>query len=351
MPFVFLALLGAARGDTVLLLAAGAVPLLCKEDGALVASASACSRSSSSAAAPVSSSAARGARRGAVVTLVVMPRLRERRPGDLIDRYRYLGATPGRWWHLVTSPQTWIGHLLSAPAGPALLVALAGVGLLPLLRPAALAACLPPLLLALVSSDPFQSGLRLQYGLARGAAARRRRARRLAGPVGTAARSGRAGAAPRRRGVQLAARGAAALRAGARPARVRRGRSAAAADAVLARIPADAPVAATGSVLTHLAERPHVFELPAGVGVEWIAVDEDGAVGSQSRAAGYGDAVSSLPGRGYSLVAEGGGVALWRLGNDGRRGDRTGRLPPTETRAHVGRGISCRWYRCRSACR
>ncbi|MEA2670540.1 MAG: hypothetical protein QOG45_760, partial [Chloroflexota bacterium] len=36
VPFVFLALLGAARGSTPLLLLAGSVPLLCKEDGALV---------------------------------------------------------------------------------------------------------------------------------------------------------------------------------------------------------------------------------------------------------------------------------------------------------------------------
>ena len=36
MPFVFLALLGAARNRTSVLLLAGAVPMLCKEDGALV---------------------------------------------------------------------------------------------------------------------------------------------------------------------------------------------------------------------------------------------------------------------------------------------------------------------------
>jgi hypothetical protein len=74
-------------------------------------------------------------------------------------------------------------------------------------------------------------------------------------------------------------------------------------------------VAASGSLLTHLAERPVVFELPSGVGVAWVAVDRDAQVTVQSRAAGYDAAVASLPGRGYRRVAGGGGVAVWRLGD------------------------------------
>ena len=81
---------------------------------------------------------------------------------------------------------------------------------------------------------------------------------------------------------------------------------------VLARIPSDAPVAATGSLLTHLAERTDVFELPGGVGVDWVAVDARAQLSAQSRAAGYDAVVASLPGRGYRRVADGGGVSVWR---------------------------------------
>lgn len=314
VPFVLLALLGAARGDTLLLLAAGAVPLLCKEDGALVAIGAGLLALILFRRRAGLLLAATSLAYGAVVTLVVMPRLRGGAPGDLIDRYRYLGATPGAVVRmLITSPQSWIGHLVSAPAGPALLLALAAVGLLPLLRPAALAACLPPLLLALVSADPFQAGLRLQYGLP-------------AVPLLVAAALGGWGS---RRGRRLG-RGAPALLLGGAavtwllaaplpwgpgPDPVDLGGlgRAAAVGRVLDRIPAGAAVAATGDLLTHLAERPEIWELPAGVGVPWVAVDSRSRVSRQSRAAGYDAALASLPGRGYHRVAEADGVAVWKL--------------------------------------
>jgi hypothetical protein len=89
---------------------------------------------------------------------------------------------------------------------------------------------------------------------------------------------------------------------------------AAAATRVLDRIPSAVPVAASGSLLPHLSERRDIWELPAGVGVAWVAVDDAGGVSEQSRAAGYAAAVAALPGRGYHRVAEGGGVTVWHLG-------------------------------------
>ena len=82
---------------------------------------------------------------------------------------------------------------------------------------------------------------------------------------------------------------------------------------MIGRIPAGVPVAASGSLLTHLSERPEIWELPAGVGVAWVAVDSTAQVTGQSRTAGYWAAVASLPGRGYRRVAEGGGVTVWSL--------------------------------------
>jgi uncharacterized membrane protein len=316
VPFVFLALLGAARGSTPLLLLAGAVPLLCKEDGALVTIgvgvlALAVHRRRAGLVL-----AGGGLAAGALVTLVLMPRLRGGAAGDLIDRYRYLGATPGAVVaHVVTSPQSWLGHLLSAPAGPALLLALAGAGLLPLLRPAALAACLPPLLLALLSADPFQSGLRLHYGLP---AVPLLIAAALAGwrsPIGR--RLGAAAPVLLLGGAATTWALAAPLPWGPGPDRLDLGGlgRAAAATAALERIPSGAPVAASGSLLTHLAERPVVFELPSGVGVAWVAVDQGAPATAQSHAAGYDAAVASLAGRGYHRVAGGGAVAVWHLGD------------------------------------
>ena len=314
VPFVFLALLGAARGRTALLLAAGIVPLLCKEDGALVTLgigllAVALHRRRAGLVL-----AGAGVAAGALVTLVLMPRLRAGAPGDLIDRYRYLGATPGAVVeHLVTTPQSWLGHLLSTPSGPAMLLALAAVGLLPLLRPVALAACLPVLFLALVSADTYQSGLRLQYGLP---AVPLLVAAALAGwRSRTGRRLGRAAPALLVGGAAATWLVAAPLPWGPGPDRLDLGGldHVAAADRALGRIPAGVPVAASGSLLTHLSERPEIWELPSGVGVTWVAVDSAAQVTGQSRTAGYWTAVGSLPGRGYRRVAEGGGVTVWTL--------------------------------------
>ena len=313
VPFVFLALLGAAQSSGALLLLAGLAPLLCKEDGALVTVGIGLLALVVHRRRAGLVLAGGGVAAGALVALVLMPRLRDGAAGDLIDRYRYLGSTPGAVVeHLVVAPQSWLGHLLSAPAGPALLLALAGAGLLPLLRPAALAACLPVLLLALVSADPYQSALRLQYGLpavplliaAALAGWRSRPGRRL----------GRAVPALLVGGAAATWLVAAPLPWGPGPDRISLAglERAAEVSRVLARIPSDAPVAATGSLLTHLAERTDVFELPAGVGVDWVAVDARAQLSAQSRAAGYDAVVASLPGRGYRRVADGGGVSVWR---------------------------------------
>jgi hypothetical protein len=252
---------------------------------------------------------------GVLTALVLMPRLRGGAAGDLIERYRYLGATSGAVvTHLVTAPQSWLGHLVSAPAGPALLLALAGVGLLPLLRPAALAACLPALLLALVSADPYQSALRLHYGLP---AVPLLVAAALAGwRSAPGRRLGRAAPALLLGGAAATWLLAAPLPWGPGPDRLDLGGAgrAAAALRVLDRIPSAVPVAASGSLLPHLSERRDIWELPAGVGVAWVAVDDAGGVSEQSRAAGYAAAVAALPGRGYHRVAEGGGVTVWHLG-------------------------------------
>lgn len=319
VPFVFLALLGAARDDMRLLLLAGAVPMLCKEDGALVTLGIALLAllvvRRRRATLALAGFALAG---GALVVLVAMPHLRGGLPGDLVARYAYLGNTPGAvLLHLVTEPGVWLRHVAGAPAGPALLMALAAVGFLPLLRPLALLACVPALLLPLLADDAYQGGLRLHYALQatpllvcaamlgwrrsrawlRGVARSSPAAATLAGSLATwlALSPLPGGHGPDAVDLSGVARGA----------RI---------DVLLARIPAGASVAATGDLLTHLAERRSIAELPALQPPDWVAVDTRAAPSQQSRAAGYAAAVASLPSRGYVRVAGAAGVVLWRRG-------------------------------------
>jgi uncharacterized membrane protein len=318
VPFVFLALLGAARGDTWMLLLCGAVPMLCKEDGALVTlgiAAIALLVHRRRGAIALGAVALAG---GPVVVLGVMPHLRGGAPGDLAGRYAYLGGSAGTvLTHLVTQPATWLGHLVSAPAGPALLIALAAVAFLPLLRPTALLACAPALLLPLLADDAYQGGLRLHYGL-------------QATPLLVAAAMlGWQRAAAWLRGIDRGAAPAVALLAGAAatwlalsPLPGGHGpdavsfdglHRAAAIDTLLARIPATASVAATGSLLTHLAERTSIAELPTDQSAQWVAVDAEARVSAQSRSAGYAASIARLSARGYVRAGQAGGVTLWRL--------------------------------------
>jgi uncharacterized membrane protein len=316
VPFVFVALLGAARGDTLLLLLAGVAPMLCKEDGALVTlgiAVIALVVHRRRAALVLGGVAVAG---GAVVVLGVMPAVRGGASGDLVARYAYLGDSAGGVLaHLVTLPGTWLGHLVSAPSGPALLMALAGVGFLPLLRPVALLASLPALLLPLLAADPYQGGLRLHYAL-------------QATPLLVCAamlgwqRVQSSAHVPRFVPAVALLGGALATWLALSPLPGGHGPDAVhldgldrapAVDALLARIPPGASVAATGDLLTHLAERPAIAEFPSRRRAQWVAIDRRAGVSAQSTAAGYVTAAAHLGEHGYVRVATVAGVELWRL--------------------------------------
>lgn len=315
VPFVFLALLGAARGDTRLFLLAGMAPLLCKEDGALLTLGVAALALLVHRRRVALLLGGAGLAAGAIVVLGVMPALRDGANGDLASRYAYLGTSAGSiLLHVVTEPQVWLGHLLSSPAGPALLIALAAVGFLPLLRPLALLACVPALLLPLLSDDPYQAGLRLHYGIE-------------ATPLLLcAAMLGWQRMAATRRSLELPAPAAllggalatwlalSPLPGGHGPDTVQLDglERSASVDALLARIPAGDSVAASGDLLTHLAERPTIAEFPNRRPAQWVVLDGEGTVSTQSLAAGYAAARARLTERGYVLVASDAGVTLWR---------------------------------------
>ena len=298
VPFVFLAVLGAARGsragDRVLLLS-GLVPMLCKEDGALVSLGigilawAVFRRRTALVLIPAA------LLYGLVVTTVVMPAIRDGQPGDLVARYSYLGSSvPGILLGLVTRPELIVIHLLSPGPLLAVVLLLGGVGFLPLARPLALAAALPPLLLALLSQHWQQETLLDQYGLQPGPLIF---VGALIGWVRLSAKwsSSVIGAA------LLASTLAALALAAPAPALGSLAKGQAAASLANA-LPPDASVDASNDLLPMLAERDSIGLLPAR-GRDWIAVDES----MEST-----EFVAELGSQGYVLVRRSGELSLWR---------------------------------------
>lgn len=297
VPFVFLAVLGATRasgiGDSVLLLS-GAAPMLCKEDGALVSLgigflAWAVLRRRAGLALMAASVVY-----GVVITILVMPAIRGGQPGDLIDRYAYLGSSvPGVLLGLAAHPQVALLHVFSPGPVIAVAVMLGGVAFLPLARPLAAVAALPALMLELLSWHVSQSTLLDQYGLQPGPLLF------IAALLGWVRISPRLKASPR--AVLLAGTVMALVVAGQVPA-VGSWNNGAAARTLASEVPPDASVSASSDLATMLAERESIRVLPLS-GADWLAVDGSAATT---------EFVAGLPSRGYVLVDRRGPLSLWR---------------------------------------
>jgi uncharacterized membrane protein len=289
VPFIFWALLGAHRGQRWTLLLAGSVAMLCKEDGALVSFgigflALAVSRRREGVILMLASLVY-----AAAVTALIMPAIRGGAASDIVLRYGYLGSTVAEIASgFVHKPGPVATHLFNPNA---LLLTFGGLAFLPLLRPIAVVAALPPLLLALLSDARDQHQLLYQYGLQPGpllvVAAllgwQRLTARRPAGWVllGAAA-AVLVLAAPRPHLYGLARQGDA--------------------QAVLAQVPAGAAVEASRNLLPLLSEREEIAQFPA-YREEWLVLDEHGDF--YSRAAAPTD-------HGYRLVYRSGDFSVWR---------------------------------------
>jgi uncharacterized membrane protein len=297
VPFVFVAVLGAARasgtGDGVLLLS-GVAPMLCKEDGALVSLgigflAWAVLHRRAGLALMATSVVY-----GVVVTTVVMPAIRGGQPGDLIDRYAYLGSSvPGVLLGLATNPQVALLHVFSPGPLIAVAIMLGGVAFLPLARPLAAAAALPALMLELLSSHVSQSTLLDQYGLQPGPLLF------VAALLGWVRISPRLKASPRP--VLLVGTVIALVWAGPVPA-LGSWNNGAAARTLASEVPPDASVGASSDLATMLAERKSIVARPSS-DADWLAVD------ASEENAGF---VAGLPARGYVLIDRRGPLSLWR---------------------------------------
>lgn len=252
----------------------------------------------------------------AVLVGEYMPGLRGGRFGDLLARYAYLapGAT-GPFQVLrgiAVHPGIWFGHLLTAAPLEGLAVALVPLGLLPLLSGTALLAVVPALAVSLLSSDPYQSSLQLQYGaevfplllacallgwrrLRDRAPGARRVPSRLAGGLAVA-------------GLLVSAALSLNLRTYVTDS-LGLGR-AGAVRGVLGRVPPGVAVAASTQLVPHLSDRPVITEFPDVGAARWVVLDSLGQPSQQSLDAGYRSTAQDLP-RDFRLVAAAAGVTLW----------------------------------------
>lgn len=259
-----------------------------------------------------------------IVVAVLMPALRGG-PGDLQERYGYLGDDTGQVIGTVLLRPDRIGRRLVAPPQRRALAYLGGsTALLPLLSPAGLAAV--PLLVAnLLSTHPAQRDLTLHYpafahalliaaavlgiraaaGFPRPATLRRLSPRSIA--VLLAAVLLVAEVTAWTLGSPLGPRRFDAVRyqSPANRADVAR---------VLAVVPADAAISAQSGLLPHLAHRRDLWEFPRIEDADYVLVDRAAWRSSQSEAAGYDRTLRSLSARGFCPLRTEGSVTLYHRG-------------------------------------
>jgi len=262
-----------------------------------------------------------------VVAGIVMPALRGG-PGDLQDRYGYLGADAGEIIAgAVRGPDVVVGHLVAGPQIRATTYLLATQAFLPLLNPAALGAA--PLLAAnLLSTHPAQHDLTLQYPVLIYALL-------FASAVLTIRWLAHSPALmPLRRRLQLTRASTAIVLAvvllateaagwmfgsplGPRrfdAERYQRTSHHVVVDRVLAAVPPEAPVSAQSGLLPHLSQRREVWEFPRLENAAFVVVDRTAWRSSQSRDTGYDRVLDSLPSLGFCVLLHEDGVTLYARG-------------------------------------
>jgi len=270
----------------------------------------------------------------ALIVGVVMPHERMGSPGDLADRYAYLGGrnVGAMVRGALSHPGRPLGHLLARSSLVGMASALGPLAGLPLLAGWPLLGALLPLLVQLLAADPDQNALLYHYGLesfplllacallgwrsllrrggapgtppaaiAPRAAYRALRRRRLSGRLMAAALVGASVAATLVLSVP-----AGRTRLG--PASLSRH---AQVEWVLRGVPPAAEVSAQTGLVPHLSDRYTIFEFPAGFGARYVVLDDRGPVSDQSRAAGYAARRAELRSAGYRPIRQSAGVTLW----------------------------------------
>lgn len=262
-----------------------------------------------------------------LVAGVVMPAIRDG-PGDLQQRYGYLGADSGEIaLNAVRRPDVVAQQLFEEPQRRAVAYVAGTLALLPLLTPAVFAAA--PLLAAnLLSTHPAQHNLTLHYpalayallivaavlGIRFVATTPRLDSLRqhLHLRSGTIV-LGLAGA------LLLAEAIAWTLGSPLGPrrfdeSRYQRTDHDRAVARVLAAVPDNAPLSAQSGLLPHLSQRRDVWEFPRLENAEYVVVDPTAWRSSQSVGAGYERVLRALPSLGFCPLLSEDGVTLYGRG-------------------------------------
>jgi len=327
----FTALWGLAQRRRVVFIAAALLILTLKEDGALLALALcwiawfAFGERKPAAAVAVAATVY-----GLLATAVIIPHFRGADLNPFAERYGYLGDSPAEaLWGIVRHLDLVMRQLARSEVIQAIAIVLASSALLPLLVPR----LLPPLavvtLLPLLSKDPAQGSLELQYllvpstvALLIAAVAVRDRVwerRPLAlGPRWAADGFARHG----RRVWPAALLGLPALlwllRSPLPPSfaadleRFDVDHHAAVAQGFVREVSPDAIVSVQSPFVPHLSERRHIYQFPRVLDAEVVLLDDYGPIPVDDLAAGYTDCLAALPRLGFDEVRRDDGISLWR---------------------------------------
>ncbi len=267
----------------------------------------------------------------AVISLAVMPLFNHGNSNPLIERYPYLGHTPGSiFLHAIIRPDLIGDHLWVLDTPRTLLYLVAGVGFLPLLRPK----LLPPLVLLLLppmlAVNTQQQLLELHYGVvpytyAFVAAAMALESGYLSRIVERVRRSLPA--------IRIALPAIAVVLAvalfawksplppsfAANSDQFTIDHHSDVARSFVEMVPGDAVVSAQAGFVPHLSERYDIFEFPRISKATYLLVDDNRGVPGYDQPA-YASCRALIPSFGFTLVREEDGIQLWeRSANDAAR--------------------------------
>jgi len=327
----FTALWGLAQRRRVVFIAAALLILTLKEDGALLALALcwiawfAFRERKPAAAVAVAATVY-----GLLATAVIIPHFRGADLNPFAERYGYLGDSPTEaLWGIVAHLDLVMHQLARSEVIQAIAIVLVSSALLPLLVPR----LLPPLavvtLLPLLSKDPAQGLLDLQYllvpstvALLIAAVAVRDRVweRR---PLTLGPRWAADGFARHSRRVWPSALLGLPvllwlLQSPLPPSfaadleRFDVDHHASVARGFVREVPPDAIVSAQSPFVPHLSERQHIYQFPRVLDAEVVLLDDYGPIPVDDLAAGYADCLAALPRLGFDEVRHDDGISLWR---------------------------------------
>jgi uncharacterized membrane protein len=259
----------------------------------------------------------------AVISLAVMPLFNHGNSNPLIERYPYLGHTPGSiFLHAIIRPDLIADHLAHVQTARTLLYLLAGAGFMPLFRPK----LLPPLVLLLLppmlAVNTQQQLLELHYGVVPYTYAFIVAAMVLeSGYLGRLLERARI-ALP---SVRIALPGVAVVLAvalfawksplppsfAANMDEFTIDHHSDVARSFVDMVPGDAIVSAQAGFVPHLSERYDIFEFPRISKATYLLVDDNRGVPGYDWPA-YNSCRALIPSFGFHLVREEDGIQLWQ---------------------------------------